>query len=108
MNEAQRVQNSQRSDGNRHRSPEKQREQKIKDAFSDAKDRRRANKEIAWLLKRHPSKRIIDLLPAMKQRCYPLYVIRVALERAERKQYELGSEDAIFLAKFKASLEKSE
>ena len=108
MNEAQRVQNSKCFDGNRPQNQENQREQKIKEAFLTAKERRTANREIDLLLKRYHGKRIVQLLPAMKQRKYPLYVIKVAVERAERKHYELGSEDAIFLAQFKADLEKSE
>lgn len=85
---------------------EQARGQKIKEAFLTAQKRRRANKEIDSLLKQFRGKRIIDLLPVIRHR-FP-GILEVALERVERKQYEIGSEDAIFLAKFKASLEKSE
>ena len=68
-------------------------------------ERKRANKGIDCLLGQFRGKRIIDLLPVIKLR-FP-DILAVALERVERKQYELGSKDAIFLAGFKASLEES-
>ena len=88
------------------------REQKIKEVLSDNAQRRRANKEIDYLLTRFRGKRLIQILPAIKRQVikgdFPKYILDVALERVERKHHELGSEDAIFLAQFKASLEKSE
>ncbi|MBI3337634.1 MAG: hypothetical protein HY005_03405 [Candidatus Staskawiczbacteria bacterium] len=74
--------------------------------MNETEQRKKANKEIDCLLKQYLGKRIIDLLPVIKRR-FPNF-LAVALERAERKRYEVGSEDAIFLAEFKASLEKPE
>ncbi len=79
-------------------NPEQQKEQKIKEVLIAAKDRRRANREIDFLLRQfHGRKSIFDLLPAMKQRGYPLYVIKVALERVERKRDGLSVEQQMEL-----------
>ena len=84
---------------------EQPKEQKIKEVLITAKDRRRANKEIDFLLRQfHSKKSIFDLLPAMKQRGYPLYIIRVALERVEGRRHELRIEQRMELEAFKASL----
>lgn len=69
--------------------------------------RRQANKGIDGLLKEHRGKRIIDLLPMIKRR-FPGIILKVALERVERRQDELNIEDAMFLANFKQSLAKNE
>ena len=85
---------------------QKQKEQKIKEVLTDAVRRKRANREIDALLKQFRGKRIIDLLRVIKLRIPNS--LTVALERVERKQYKIGSKDAIFLAEFKASLDKAE
>ena len=115
MDETKNVQVNRCFGGDYPKNPEqqKQREQKIKEVLSAAVQRKRANKEIDWLRERfHHKKTILELLPAIKRQCdkgqYSPMVLTVALERVERKSYELGSKDAIFLAEFKASLEKSE
>jgi len=87
-----------------HKKKKWQRQQKK--TLTDADQRKRANRGIDSLLEQFSGQRIIDLLLVIKLR-YP-DILTVALERVERKQYELGSEDAIFLAQFKESLEKSE
>ncbi len=86
-------------------NPEQPKEQRIKEVLITAKERRRANKEIDLLLRQfHHRKSIFDLLPAMKQRHYPLYVIRVAIERVEGRRNELKIEQQMELEAFKASL----
>ena len=95
------------SDGDCPKNPAKKREQEIKEALLTAKERRRANKAIDSLLEQFRGKRIIDLLLVIRRR-FSKIVLTVALERVERRQDELGDEDAIFLAVFKDSLEKSE
>lgn len=92
--------------GNCPKNSEQQGEQKIKEVLSAATQRDRANKGIDSLLKQFPGKRIIDLLRLIKLR-FP-NILSVALEIVERKQYEIGSKDAIFLAEFKASLREPE
>lgn len=84
--------------------PEKEREQQIRDALESAAKRRLANKQIDILLSQFRGKQIIDLLPLIKFR-YP-HILAVALARIERKKYEPGSKDAIFLAEFKRSLDR--
>ncbi|MBI3631816.1 MAG: hypothetical protein HY219_03065 [Candidatus Staskawiczbacteria bacterium] len=85
---------------------QKRKEQKIKEAISSATQRKKIHKQIDLLLEMWRGKRIIDLLPVIKLR-YP-HLLDVALERAKKKQYEIGSKDAIFLAEFEASLKKPE
>lgn len=89
------------------KNTKQQKEEELKELLITAVERRRANKEIDFLLQRfHGRKSILDLLPAMKQRGFPPYVLRVALERVEGKRHGLEIEDVIFLEKFKASLAK--
>ena len=106
MNETKKVQVNRCFDDKCPQNTDPKGEQKVKDVLLTAVQRRRANKEIDCLLKQFRGRRIIDLLPVIKFRFPDILV--VALERVEGKQYELGSKDAIFLAKFKADLEKSE
>ena len=112
MKDAKKVQGNRCFGDNCPQDSGSKREQKIKEVLSGNAQRRRANKGIDSLLKDNPGKRIIDLLPSIRRAVIKLdlspIVLTVALERVERNQYELGSKDAIFLAQFKASLEKSE
>jgi len=109
MNEAQRFQVNRCFGGHCPKDSNRQREQKIKEVLLTAVERRRANKEINFLLRQfHGRKSIFDILPAMKQRGYPLYIIRVALERVEGRRNELRIEQQMELEVFKASLEKPE
>lgn len=83
----------------------KQVEQKVKAILLDAHQRKRANKEIDALLKMfHGRKTIRELLPAMKQRGYPRYIIEVAMERAERRIENDDVLGKMELAVFRASL----
>lgn len=83
---------------------QKRKEQKIKEVLSSVAQRNKANKEIDCLLKQfHGKRRIIDLLLVIELR-FSRNVLTVALETAERIHHE----DAIFLAEFRAKLEKSE
>jgi hypothetical protein len=89
------------------KNAEQQKKEGIKELLITAAERRRANKEIDYLLQRfHGRKSILDLLPAMKQRDFPLYVIRVAVERVERRRNGLSIEELMELEAFKASLAK--
>jgi len=101
MNEAQKKNPTKKRFDGKLRQEE---EERIKEVILAATQRRRANKEIDCILKQFRGKRIIDLLPVIKRR-FSRNVLTVALERVERKRYELGNKDAIFLAEFKASLE---
>ena len=68
-----------------------------------AEQKRRANREIDYLLRKLRPKRIIDLLPVIKRRC-SREVLAVALERVERIKDKLKMDDLMFLVNFKASL----
>ena len=84
-------------------------EQQIKDVLLTASQRRRANKEISHLLKTfHGTRKLRELLRAMKQRGYPDYVLKIAIERveAERKRDELTFEEIMDFEEFKASLDQ--
>jgi len=94
--------------GNCPPKPSQKKEQKIKEVLLDASQRRRANKEICHLLKIfHGTRKLRELLRAMKQRGYPDYVLKVAIERveAERKRNELTFEEIRDFEEFKASLD---
>ena len=109
MNEVQRFQVNRCFGGHCPQNPDQKREQEINEVLLAATERKRANKEIDFLLQRfHGKKSIFDLLPAMKQRGFPLYIIRVALERVERRRNGLKIEQQMELEAFKASLEKPE
>lgn len=80
-------------------------EEKIKELLVSAVERRRANREIDCLLRQfHGRRSIFDLLPAMKQRGFPLYVLKVAIERVENRRNALKIEEVAELEAFKASL----
>ena len=88
---------------------DKEKEQQIKDVLLTASQRRRANREISHLLKTfHGTRKLRELLRAMKQRGYPDYVLAVAIERveAERKRDELTFEEIMDFEEFKASLDQ--
>lgn len=94
--------------GNCPQKPEQGKEQKIKEVLFTASQRRRANREISHLLKTfHGTRKLRELLKAMKQRGYPDYVLKVAIERveAERKRDELTFEEIMDFEEFKASLD---
>lgn len=106
MKEVQRLPANRCFGGHCPKKPDELRDQKIKEAFLTLAERRKANREIDFLLKQFRGKRIIDLLPVIKLR-FP-QILAVALERVERRHYEPGSADAIFLANFKASLKENQ
>ena len=95
--------------GNCPQKPNPEKEQKIKDVLFTASQKRRANKEISHLLKTfHGTRKLRELLRAMKQRGYPDYVLAVAIERveAETKRDELTFEEIMDFEEFKASLDQ--
>ena len=85
--------------------PDKPKDKIIKKVLTDASRRRRANREIDALLKQFKGRRIIDLLPAIERRC-STDVLKVAVERVERRRDELSLEDLMFFEGFKASLKE--
>jgi len=86
----------------------------VKKILIGATDRRRANRAIDSLLNQfHGRRTIFDLLPAMKQKSFPLYVIRVAIERVRKSLEKKGknekderrkTEQLMELDQFEASL----
>jgi hypothetical protein len=66
----------------------------VKKILIGATDRRRANRAIDSLLNQfHGRRTIFDLLPAMKQKSFPLYVIRVAIERVRKSLEKKGKNE---------------
>ena len=93
--------------GDNCQDSERQKERKIKEILSAAAERRKANKEIDCLLRRFQGKKILDLLPVIKLR-FPGYVLRVAIERVERRKDDLRMHDLVFFEGFKASLKEQQ
>lgn len=89
--------------GNCPKEPRKEREEQIKELLLTAAQRRRANKEIDFLLRRFSGKRIVDLLPAILRRCSK-DALEVAIERVERRKDDLSRDDVVFFEQFKSSL----
>jgi len=90
------------------KEPEQHQEQKVKDILFSAAEIRRAKKELDYLLLLfHGKKSILQLLPAIKQRCSRA-ALSLAIKRVEGKKDGLSVEDQIFFEQFKSSLNKKE
>jgi len=79
-------------------------ERKIKEVFSEAIARKRANREIDFLIGMfHHKKTILQLLPAIAARCSKAALV-VAIARIEINLRKLSIEDQAYFERFKASL----
>jgi len=88
--------------------PQQQRKEQIEDLLKEAAQRKKANKELDFLLRQfHGRKSILQLLPVIKLRCSDV-VLAVALERVERRRNGLAIDDLVFLETFKKSLQNKQ
>lgn len=83
----------------------KSREEQIEELLKEAALRKKANRELDFLLRQfHGRKSILQLLPVIKLRCSDV-VLALALERVERRRNGLAIDDLVFLETFKKSLQ---
>ena len=94
--------------GNCPKNPQKTREEQIKELLMDVNQRRRANREISRLLKQFKGRYSLLKCLELIGRRYPLYVLKVAIERVEKQRMrdELTMEEIIDFERFKASLDE--
>jgi hypothetical protein len=82
----------------------KKREEQIKDLLTEQQRRKRAERELASMLKQFAGKKsLLQLLPAIQRRCSKDALL-LAVERIERKKDDLSIDDRIYFEGFKTTI----
>ncbi len=92
--------------GHCSQNPTQQSQKRVKEMLFTAAEKRRAKKELDYLLLSfHGRKSILQLLPAIKHRCSRA-ALALAIERVEVRKDGLKMEDQVYFEGFKASLKE--